>query len=111
MSGAEKKLRKLARSPVWREKYSVSQAANIPLFDGNVDEWNPRKRQFVAWCAFYYNIFKMDEPPSIDIIEDDRELDNFLRSRELKIRHEKMKQNAQTKLKSGGGSSTHEIFK
>lgn len=95
---------------MWREKFSIAQITRIPIFRGCVDEWNSIQRQFVSWCVFYYNIFKMDEPPSINIIEDDRLLDSFLKARELKIKHDKMKQDAETKTRPGG-KHTHEVFK
>ena len=43
---------------------------------------------FVAWLEFYYNIYNSPDRPKDSIIEDDRQLDLYLRKERIRKKHE-----------------------
>ena len=51
------------------------------MFPGSVMEWNPLQLEIANWCAFYHNVYTMEDRPPNDVIENDAKLDAFLRRR------------------------------
>lgn len=58
--------------------YNISKAMNLPLFPGNVIDWNSNQISVVFWLGFYDSIESSYEIPPNYIIENDDELDKWL---------------------------------
>lgn len=101
--------RKLAKTEHWRTRYNLSVATRIPLFSGPISQWSNSLVEFVSWCAFYYNISKLDDCPSENIIQSDADLDLWLRKRELNIKKQALRDKHE-RLKSSSGNKGVNIF-
>jgi hypothetical protein len=63
---------------------------------------------FAYWCEFYYQIYKLDERPPNEIIEDDFELDAWVRSKRIEYEHA-MKKAKQQALEGGRGGVIRKV--
>ena len=73
-------LRQVARSPVWRVRYTTSVKTSDPLFGKATTDYTKDQLNLVYWSNYYDNIYTMmpaDRPPD-DVINDDDALDKFM---------------------------------
>ena len=82
----------------------------MPLFPGPIDSWNVLQQQLVTWCAFYDNVRKMDEPPADYVLEDDMELDRYLRNKQFEANQQR-KQMKLDAAKRTPSKHEREVFK
>jgi len=73
-------LRKIARSPLWRNYYISSEKGILNLFNKNIEDLSLDQLNLVAWSNYYSDIYQLSprDRPSQDVIENDEALDDFL---------------------------------
>jgi len=73
-------IRFLARSTLWRIRYTTSMKTSECLFNRATSEYTTDQLNLVYWSNFYDNVYNMmpDQRPSDDVIEDDELLDKFM---------------------------------
>jgi len=71
----------------------IASELGTPLFSSDVTKLNDDQLQLIAWCRFYHNLYSLPESerPSDETIEDDEELDRWLKQRMLKNRQDSLK--------------------
>lgn len=52
------------------------------------------KLHFLGWCRYYKSIYDDEEKPSQSVIDDDEELDNWIKLKEIEYRKLKHEQQA-----------------
>lgn len=88
--------RKLARNNEWRSKWRIACKTGSPLLPGPVSEWTPIQTALCFWSNFYDGVYEAYESPPDWIIEDDEELDKW-----IKAQHEKHDQDKIQKFGRG----------
>jgi len=95
---------------------------NINEFFGKpLSEWSNLQLTFVRWCKFYHDIFSIsdeNEPPSLNIIDNDILLDQWVQNRKLAKHQNTIKNRGNgiqtedgfVKYKPGGGRVTRQVF-
>lgn len=80
----EATVRKIARSPAWRVKWSAfKNGAN--LFGRSVPDWSEMQNYLVYWSQFYDFVFESIERPSDAIINSDEACDVWVRDQTKKL--------------------------
>jgi len=72
-----KKIRALARHPIWRNKWIAAKAVG-GLFDKPIVELTDEQHAIIYWSSVYDNVYDAYERPSDEVIEDDDKLDAWL---------------------------------
>lgn len=112
----------MARSRDWIQRYDLASKNVDTLFGKPLAEWNKLQLDFIRWCKFYHDILSIgdtDDPPSIDTINNDIALDNWVHARRLAIRKNVINSKqghtsddgSFVKYKPGGGKTTRQVFK
>ena len=73
----EKEVRKIARSGLWRFRWSVSKNGES-LFGGPISEWSELQSALVYWSQFYDYVYESMDSPSDMVIENDAALDAWV---------------------------------
>lgn len=95
VSDISSKLRKLARSSEWRNRW-------IPLkhevFENELSSLTDIQLSIVSWSSYYDGVYHSYDRPSDDIIEDDIALDGWAISEKRKRKEEEKKKNVENML-------------
>ena len=97
-----KKIRYIARNPIWRYKWSANKSTNN-LFNRSTTELTDEQNALIYWSQLYDSVYDAYERPPNSVIEDDDALDAWLSEQSEKMEKETAKRDI-TK-KSGGISS------
>ena len=102
-------IRRLARSGLWRMRWNASRKNRgvKTLFGREMFEVTPDQMHLVYWSQIYDSAFESMEPPSDEIIEDDKLFDRWLDAQAQKRKQER-KQSALNKRVSKT-KDAHEI--
>jgi len=74
-----KDIRELAREPIWRLKWNISKNNIKTLFKRDMADLSPNQTMLVYWSQVYDSVYEsMDRPPQ-EVIDDDKELDEWLK--------------------------------
>lgn len=108
----EKDIRRLARSGFWRSKWNgskknrgVKTLFNREMYDLTIDQYH-----LVFWSQVYDSAFESMEPPSDDIIENDKLFDRWLDEQHQKRKQERKQSELDKKLsKAKKGKDANEV--
>lgn len=108
----EADIRRLARSGFWRSKWNGSKKNrgvrtlfNREMYDLTIDQYH-----LVFWSQVYDSAFESMEPPSDDVIEDDRLFDRWLDEQHQKRKQERKQTEFEKKLgKAKRGKDANEV--
>ena len=71
-------------------RYDIAKETGAPLFKEPLAEWDQDRIDFVAWMMFYNRVLNLpDATPSQKVLENDAELDKWIREYNLKKRAER----------------------
>ncbi len=76
-SVSTKEIRKIARSPQWRFRWSGAKTNIIALFDKPVGELDLDQQNLLYWSQVYDSVYESNEPPPDEVIENDDSLDKW----------------------------------
>lgn len=76
-------IRALARHPEWSIYWRSAKSTGCPVFESAVTEWDINKLLLVHWSQFYEDISRAPEPPPDYVIEDDYQLDKWLKDKRI----------------------------
>ena len=76
-----KEIRKIARSPQWRFRWSGAKSNICSLFDKSMGELNLDQQNLMYWSQVYDSVYESHEPPSEEVIQDDDKLDKWFEER------------------------------
>lgn len=99
-------LRKVARSPEWRVKWTASKSG-ADLFGKPIPEWSEMQNMLVYWSQYYDFVFDSHERPKDHIIEDDKLCDGWVKSQLSKTKFSPTKER---KERSKKNHQEHFIF-
>lgn len=73
-------IRYIARSNLWRIRYTTSLKTSEPLFGVPLVDYTSDQLSLIYWSNYYEQIYSMltSDRPSESVIEDDEELDKFM---------------------------------
>ncbi len=83
-----KQIRCIARSPIWRFRWSAGKSHGR-LFSTHLLDLNINQQSLVYWSQVYDSVYDSHERPDDDIIDDDDKLDKWFESREKERKKEK----------------------
>lgn len=72
-----KDIRKIARSPQWRFRWSAAKKNIAILFDKTIGDFNLDQQNLLYWSQVYDSVYESYEPPPDDVIENDDKLDKW----------------------------------
>lgn len=76
-------IRAIARHPEWMIYWRSLKSSNGQLFTEPISDWDVNKLLLVHWAQFYDDILRSPEPPPANIIDNDSELDKWLKDRRV----------------------------
>jgi hypothetical protein len=96
----EKQIRQLARSGYWRAKWvgSKKNRGVKTLFDREMYDLTTDQFRLVYWSQIYDSAFESMEPPSDDIVENDKLFDRWLDEQHQKYQQERKKSSFDKKV-------------
>lgn len=80
---SDKQLRKIARSGVWRYRWSASKNGES-LFGKPISEWTSVQNHLVYWSQYYDYIYENPDRPDDATIEDDDSIDRWMENESKK---------------------------
>lgn len=99
-----KEFREIARSNLWRFRWKAGQN-NIGIFSNPISQLTDDQQTLIYWSQFYDSIYEAYERPPQEIIDNDEELDKWLKKEEEKNK----KKEEQKKIESGRGPVSKNI--
>ncbi len=96
-------LRTLARSNLWRMRYTTALKTGDPLFGRPIRDYTVDQLMVLYWSHYYQSIYEMmpDDRPTESIIEDDEALDAYMKD----WTENRNREAAASKAKAGKGSN------
>lgn len=108
----EADIRELARSAMWRIKWSGSKKNRgvKTLFDREMYDLTLDQFRLVYWSQIYDSAFESMDPPSDEVVDDDKLFDEWLEEQSEKRKQERKKSAFDKKLtKTGKASNASEV--
>lgn len=99
-----KQFREIARSNLWRFRWKAGQN-NIGIFSNPISQLTDDQQTLIYWSQFYDSIYEAYERPPQEVIDNDEELDKWLKKEEEKNK----KKEEQKKIESGRGPVSKNI--
>jgi len=93
-------------------RWRIAKSAGIQIFKNakSIEELSPSQEQLLEWLEFYDKVRSSDDPPSEDIIRNDRRLDHWVKVKKSEYR-EYLADLKRGKSKGSRGSHTfHEHY-
>jgi hypothetical protein len=108
----ESKIRELARSGLWRIKWTASKKNRgvKTLFGSEMYELTMDQFRLVYWSQIYDSAFEAMEPPSDNVIENDKLFDSWLEEQSEKRKQENKKSEFEKKLNKQKGDGSEVGF-
>jgi hypothetical protein len=77
----QKTIRAIARSGLWRIRYTTALKTSESLFGRPIPDYTPDQLMLIYWSHYYQSIYEMlpDDRPPESIIEDDAALDAYMK--------------------------------
>lgn len=100
----QKTIRRIARSNEWRLLWVFTKESLADLFNRPVSDLTVNHQLLMFWSRMYDSAFEDQNPPEIEVIEDDEKFDMWLANREL---DRKEARESKGNTSQGKGSSLH----
>lgn len=96
----ETMIRKIARSPIWRIKWTGSKknGGAKTLFGRDMYDLTLDQFRLIYWSQIYDSAFESMEPPTDDVVDDDKSFDSWLEEQSEKRKQRNNKSSLDKKL-------------
>lgn len=95
---SDKKIREVARSPLWRYRWSAAKTIDY-LFGKSIMDLTDEQSSLVYWSQLYDSVYEAYERPTDEIINDDDSLDEWLTSQSENRKKEIKEKFTESKVK------------
>jgi len=89
-------IREVARSPQWRYRWAIAKNHIGSLFDKPILDFDINQQNLLYWSQVYDSVYESHEPPSDDIIQNDKKLDAWFVAKDKKTKVKKIESGAKT---------------
>jgi hypothetical protein len=76
-------IREVARYPEWRLTWVLQRENLHTIFNRNIGDLTVNQKLLIYWSRIYDSAFEATEPPSVDVVNNDEQFDEWLANREL----------------------------